>query len=76
MTVQQEAYHLIDQLPEDGVNAIIQIMVRMIKPVSRKETPREGNGVKLGVAKGKFQLNDEAFDAADKEISDIFGMTL
>ena len=68
MTVQQEAYHLIDQLPEDGVNAIIQIMVRMIKPVSRKETPGEGNGVKLGVAKGKFQLNDEAFDAADKEI--------
>ena len=76
MTVQQEAYHLIDQLPEDGVNAIIQIMVRMIKPVSHKETPGEGNGVKLGVAKGKFQLNDEAFDAADKEISDMFGMTL
>ena len=73
MTVQQEAYHLIDQLPEDGVNAI---MVRMIKPVSRKETPGEGNGVKLGVAKGKFQLNDEAFDAADKEISGMFGMTL
>lgn len=76
MTVQQEAYHLIDQLPEDDVNAIIQIMVRMIKPVPGKETPGEGNGIKLGVANGKFQLNDEAFDAADQEIAEMFGVTI
>ena len=74
MTVQQEAYHLIDQLPEDGVNAIIQIMVRMIKPAPGKETSRVGNGIKLGVAKGKFQLNDEAFDAADQEIAGLLSI--
>ena len=51
-------------------------MVRMIKPVPGKETPGEGNGIKLGVANGKFQLNDEAFDAADQEIAEMFGVTI
>ena len=73
MTVQQEAYHLIDQLPEDSVNAVIQIMVRMIKPVPGKAASREGNGIKLGVANGKFQLNDEAFDTADQEMNNQKG---
>ena len=30
MTLQQEAYRLIDHLPEDSVRAVIQIMVRML----------------------------------------------
>ena len=36
MTVREEAYGLIDQLPEDSVRAIIQIMVRMA-PAKKKE---------------------------------------
>ena len=30
MTIREEAYQLIDHLPEDSVQAIVQIMVRMI----------------------------------------------
>ena len=35
MTVREEAYGLIDSLPEDSVKAIIQIMVRMA-PAGKK----------------------------------------
>ena len=30
MTIQQEAYKLIDSLSEDSVKAVIQVMIRMI----------------------------------------------
>ena len=37
MTVREEAYGLIDRLPEDSVKAVIQIMIRMA-PEQKKET--------------------------------------
>ena len=38
MTVREEAYGLIDRLPEDSVKAVIQIMIRMA-PEKQKRTP-------------------------------------
>ncbi len=40
MTVREEAYGLIDRLPEDSVRAVIQIMRRM-SPVQKKKEVRE-----------------------------------
>ena len=39
MTVREEAYGLIDRLPEDSVRAVIQIMIRMAPERPQKETP-------------------------------------
>ncbi len=38
MTVREEAYGLIDRLPEDSVKAVIQIMIRMA-PEKQKAIP-------------------------------------
>ncbi len=40
MTVREEAYGLIDKLPEDRVRAVIQLMRRM-SPVQQKKEVRE-----------------------------------
>ena len=37
MTVREEAYGLIDRLPEDSVRAVIQIMIRMSPDQKKKK---------------------------------------
>ncbi len=41
MTTKQEAYALIDRLPEDSVKAVVQIMIRMIPPEQKKTNNAE-----------------------------------
>ena len=39
MTVREEAYGLIDRLPEDSVRAVVQIMRRMTPAIKKAERP-------------------------------------
>ena len=46
MTIKQQAYGLIDELPEDSVQAIIQIMIRMIPAKHpREKSEKEENKI-------------------------------
>ena len=45
MTIKQQAYGLIDELPEDSVQAIIQIMIRMVPGKQQKEKCEEEKNV-------------------------------
>lgn len=77
MTVREEAYGLIDNLPEDSVKAIIQIMVRMA-PAKKKTaahksamTPKKKAFLELQEmrkesAKYNFSLDERAFALDDK----------
>ena len=41
MTVREEAYELINNLPEDSVRAVIQIMVRMVPSKKRAQSTQQ-----------------------------------
>lgn len=45
MTIQQQAYGLIDQLPEDCVQAVIQVMKRMLPNEAMKNEAEESAAV-------------------------------
>lgn len=41
MTIRQEAYRLIDRLPEDSVHAVVEIMIRMIPAMKSQPAIKE-----------------------------------
>ena len=68
MTLQQEATNMINNLPDDSVQLIIEMMKRMIKPVSVNRHPA---GRRFGIAKGYLDECDN-FDRHNEEIADLF----
>lgn len=47
MTIRQEAYNLIDNLPDDSVKAVIQIMIRMAPASDKTEKKADCQSVSL-----------------------------
>lgn len=68
MSVYQEAQNLILSLPEKNVKWIIDLIHMMLPSENRSVS----HPIKLGVAKGKFCMDDEQFDAMDNEVSAMF----
>ena len=61
MTVQQRAYDLIDQLGEDDVQAVIQVMIRLLPSVKqkKKETSTDSVSPKMKAFLRMEQLRKE-----------------
>lgn len=73
MTVQQEAYALIDSMPDESVKFIIELINNM-KPsfVSKPETAATVNtSNRIGIGKGIIE-DPEDFDAWGDEMADLF----
>ena len=68
MTIQQEATNIINSLPDDSVQLILEMMKKMIQPVSLNNRPVNK---RFGVAKGYlYECNN--FDKHNDEIADLF----
>jgi hypothetical protein len=59
---------LIEKLPDDRVEIIIQVMQGFISPVITDNDNR-----RIGIAKGKFAVPDD-FDDCNDEIAEMFGV--
>ena len=67
MTLRQEAYGLIDRLPDDSIQAVIQIMVRMLPNQNTHGMPREtGLSQKM---RAFMEMQEMRKHAAEYEIS-------
>lgn len=69
MTARQEAYHLIDKMPDDTVIFLVELLKRMrFASANERNT---GTAVQFGLGKG--QITDPAgFDLWDAEIAAAF----
>ena len=70
MTLQQEASNMLYELPDDTISLIMELIRRMHPNL---KTESDNKGLIFGLAKGKFSIDDEKFDAADAEIARLFG---
>ena len=69
MTLQQEATNMINSLPDDSVQFVIEMMKRMVSPVAVNTKPE--NPVRFGTGIGI--LNDPSgFDEMDDDVLDYF----
>jgi hypothetical protein len=66
--LQEQAIELIEKLPDDRVEIIIQVMQGFISPVTTNNDNR-----RIGIAKGKFTVPDD-FDDCNDEIAEMFGV--
>jgi hypothetical protein len=66
--LQEQAIELIEKLPDDRVEIIIQVMQGFISPVITDNDNR-----RIGIAKGKFAVPDD-FDDCNDEIAEMFGV--
>ena len=74
MTLQQEATAMINSLPDDGVQLMIDLMRRMINPIvikSDEEIKNNDTSKRFGAGVGI--INDPAgFDDMNKDVLDYF----
>ena len=78
MTLRQQAYGLIDILPEENVCAVIQVMMRMLAyefDVSNKETAHAIREGRAGIGLRSFANMALVFDAPDSEPDDRASLT-
>ena len=79
MTVREEAYGLIDRLPEDSVKAVIQIMRRMSPEKTRKMersanlTPKKKAFQELQILRKKGAKYDFSADERASALHEKFG---
>lgn len=73
MTPQQEAVNLIYGLSDDNAQFIVEVINRIKRPTkSEAKMPKRQGGIVLGLAKDKFYIDDQKFDAVDAEIAETF----
>ena len=61
----------VDELVSGKVSCFV--VTRRGKPVAEIIPPRSGSsGLKFGLEKGKWTLDDKAFDAADRDVAEMF----
>ena len=74
MTLQQEAATMINSLPDDGVQLIIDLMQRMINPVVVKnDEAYDNNDISKRFGAGVGIINDPAgFDDMNDDVLDYF----
>jgi len=70
MTVQQEAVGLINGMTEDNIKVVLDFIKSMATPVQQSKTMDVSK--RIGLAKGLIHIDDDAFDAADDEVSAMF----
>ena len=79
MTVQQEAIRIINSMPDDTVNILVELLKRMMPDRSMSVDSRDSEDVqplkrRLGIADGKYSI-PENIDLCNDEIAKMFGMT-
>ena len=61
----------VDELASGKVSCFV--VTRRGKPVAEIIPPRSSSsGLKFGLEKGKWSLDDRAFDAVDKDVAEMF----
>ncbi len=78
MTVQQEAIRIINSMPDDTVNILVELLKRMMANDSHSvdsRTSRDTQSPKrrLGIADGRYNIPDN-IDACNDEIAKMFGV--
>ena len=72
MTVQQEAYALIDSMPDEGVEYVINL-IHNLKPslIEKNDYDSVDVSKRIGIGKGII-YDHEDFDKWNDEIADLF----
>lgn len=66
MTSRQEAYELIDSLPEDSVRAVIEIMIRMIPENKNKKQETASRKMKAFLALQELRKSARRYDFSEE----------
>lgn len=69
--LQMQAHEMINQMSEENLNLIVELM-KKIKASVEISSEKE-NGIKYGIAKGKFTVPDD-IDECNDEIAEMFGV--
>lgn len=69
MTIQQQAYGLIDRLPDDSVQVMIQVMRRML-PYEKEELDVKDSNSETPKMKAYMRMQELRKEAANYDISD------
>lgn len=80
MTVQQEAIHMINSMPDDAVGLLVEFLKRMTVNDSHSDDRRVAGEMriqphrrKLGIADGMYNIPD-SIDTCNDEIAQMFGV--
>ena len=74
MTARQEAYQLINALPDDSVSLLVELLKKMLPAASSTAEAKEAEpsaAVRFGLGKG-ILTDPSDFDRWDAEIADMF----
>ena len=72
MTLQQQAYGLIDQLPDDSVRAVIQVMIHMLPDDKQKEKPSATSADALSPKmKAYLRMQELREETAKYDVSEV-----
>lgn len=68
--VQEQAIQLINALPDDRVEIIIEVMKGFITPIAETNEKKQH---RIGIAKGEFVVPDD-IDECNSTIAEMFGV--